>query len=104
MNMQDLYQGLLAAGYPVAYRQFRSAPPLPYMVYLYVGGDDFHADNSNYHPIGRYHIELYTAEKDPVAEVAAEDALRALGLTWSKDEAFIDSEDMHQVLYQVQLI
>ena len=60
MDAQGLYEGLLEAGYPVAYRQFKSAQAPPFVVYLFADDDDFKADNENYLPVGNYLVELYT--------------------------------------------
>ena len=104
MDAADLYEGLELAGYPVAYGKFRSAPELPYIVYVFIEAADLMADNTNYHGVGDYHVELYTANKDPTAEAAVETQLKALGLPFGKLEAFVESEDMYQVLYEVRLI
>jgi hypothetical protein len=104
MDAQDLFEGLELSGYPVAYRQFKSAQAPPFICYMFMDGDDFKADNQNYLAVGNFNVELYTNNKDPAAETAVETQLQALGLVWSKSEAFIDTEDMYQVLYQVQLI
>lgn len=104
MNAEDLYTGLTAAGYPVAYRAFKTAPALPYICYLFVTDDDFHADDANYQRIDEYAVELYSKVKDEAAEAAVESALASMGLTWSKSEVFIDSEDMYEVLYTVSVV
>lgn len=105
MTGQDLYEGLLTLGYPVAYREFKSAQEPPFIVYYFVDGADFKADNANYLPIGNYNIEFYSDKiKDPTAEAAIEAELGALGLVWAKSEGYIESEDMYEILYQVQVI
>lgn len=104
MDAQDLCEGLELTGYPVAYRQFKSAQGPPFVVYLFLDDEDFKADNRNYLPISNYHVELYTKNKDPAAESAVETQLEALGLTWAKSETFIETEKTHQVLYQVQIM
>lgn len=104
MSAQELYTGLLGAGYPVAYHQFRSAQEPPFVVYRFANSADLMADNENYQAVSDYFVELYTANKDPTAEAAVEAELKALGLTWAKEEAFIDTEDMYQILYTVRII
>lgn len=111
MNAQDLYEGLLTTGYPVAYRAFKDGPKddadnlvWPYICYLFVGSADFMADDSNYHGAGDYQVELYTEVKDLEAEAVVEAALVTLGLSWSKTEAYLDTEDMYEILYEVRLI
>lgn len=103
MNQGDLYQALLDTGYPVAYREFKQAPRLPYVCYLLTSSADFIADDQNYHPLSDFDIELYSEEKDQDAEAAVEDALRVTGLVWSKSETYIEIESMHQVTYSVRI-
>lgn len=104
MNAAQLHAGLKAAGMQVAYFAFKTAPSLPYICYRFVADEDFHADDVNYQGIDEYHVELYSKVKDPGAEAAVEAALAAMGLTWSKSETFIDSEDMHEVIYTVSVV
>lgn len=104
MTVEELAEGLEAAGYPLAYRAFKSAQEPPFVVYLFVSSADFLADDRNYQPIGDYHVELYTTNKDPTAEAAVEEQLQALGLAFSKLETYIDTEAMYQILYTVRIV
>ena len=107
MTLQELYAGLLDSGYPVTYRAFPeddNAPAPPFICYLFVGDADLYADDSNYQAIGEYHIELYTETKDVAAEAAVEAELATLGLTWTKAETYIDTEDLYQILYAVRIV
>lgn len=103
MEAQDLGVGLELTGYPVRYRQFKSAQAPPFICYFFVESADFMADNTNYAALGDYHVELYTKDKDLAAEAAVETQLKALGLVWLKAETFIDTEDMYMVLYEVRV-
>jgi hypothetical protein len=104
VNAQDLYDGLEATGYPVARRVFKSAPALPYIVYLFANSADLMADNENYQTLSDFQVELYSEDGDPEAEAAVEAALKGLGLTWAKSEAYIDSEQMVEILYEVRIV
>jgi hypothetical protein len=88
----------------VAYLQFHRHQEPPFIVYYYVSSADVAADNSNYLAVDGYNIELYTDAKDLAAEAAVEAQLKALGLVWRKSEFYIDTENMFEVLYQVELI
>lgn len=103
MEAQDLCDGLELTGYPVRYRQFKSAQAPPFICYFFVESADFMADNVNYLKMGDYYVEVYTEDKDLAAEAAVEAQLKALGLAWSKSETFIDTEDMYMVLYEVRV-
>jgi hypothetical protein len=106
VNAVDLGDALAGTGYPVTYREWKpgQVPSLPYVVYLFVSSADVMADNENFQGVGDYHVELYSANKDPTAEAAVEAQLRALGLAWSKLETYIDTEAMYQILYTVRIV
>ena len=90
---------------PVAYRAWREgdAPPLPYAVYYAGKTNNFGADGKVYFSAQRYTIELYTEEKDPAVERALEDRLNAAGIFWTKDETYIESEHMNEIIYEIEV-
>lgn len=109
MTQAELYQALKSLGMPVVYSHFDTdpdnpPPSPPYIAYLFIGNDDFIADNVNYKSIDNYQIELYTNKKDLASEKLVEDKLKELELPFTKLEAWIDSEELFQVLYQIQLV
>jgi hypothetical protein len=104
MTQIELLQELKAIGYPVAYFEFKTEPKPPYMVYLFVNGNDVMADNHNYAEISNFQIELYTAIKDLTAEKAVQDKLKDSRLAYTKSETKVESEDLYQVVYEVQII
>ena len=44
-------------------------------------------------------VELYTDDKDFTHESAIESALNGAGLVYSREETFIDSEKLYEVIY-----
>lgn len=104
MDAADLFEGLQGTGYAVAYDHFNSAQTPPFICYRYIESADIYADNHNYVPRGDYHVELYTNNKDPAAEAAVEAELEALELPFQKAEAFIETEQMYQILYQIRIM
>lgn len=102
--MEALLALLESSGLPVAYLKWDDPPEPPYLVYLFVEDNDLVADDSNYASIGSWQVELYGIRKDPAAEAAVESALRSAGLVWQKREAYVEAEDMHQVLYLFDMI
>lgn len=104
MTLADLRTILLTTGYPVAYSHFKSPPKPPYLVYVFAFGDDLIADNINYAEISRMQVELYTELKDETAEGKVQTALKSARLPYLKSETWIDSEKLHQVLYELSLI
>ena len=108
--MSYTYEGinslLGSIGYPYNYDFFpeNKVPAPPYMVFYYPNRDDFYADDSNYSHIEQLNIELYTDEKDFDAEAAVESVLESNGITFVKSEAYIDSENLYEVLYTMEVL
>jgi len=108
MNLQQLNTILQATGYPVAYFQFQetdneSLPEPPFIVYLSVYSSNLMADNQVYKEIDNVQIELYTDKKDMDAENKVAAVLNENELPYSTTEAFIDSENLYQKIYEVRL-
>lgn len=109
MTQDELFQGLKSIGIPVAYREFIStrehpAPPPPFITYQYSYSSDLIADNQNYKDIAHYQVELYAKQKDLPTEKLVEDKLKQMRLPYNKVEAFLDSEKLLQVVYEISLI
>ena len=54
-----------------------------------------------YHHFNRLAIEVYTDYKDPDTEAAIEEVLTAHELFYEKSEAWIETEKMYEVLYEL---
>ncbi len=104
MNLEELSDELDKLPFELAYHHFDSPPPLPYIVYLFTNADDLKADNINYVEISNIDIELYTDCKDLESEKLLEDKLKELETPYRKYEAYIKTENMYQVLYEIQII
>lgn len=104
MTQQELYTVLESTSYPVAYRSFVTSQQPPFIVYYFVASDDFYADGINYKRFSAWNIGLYTLHKNPSAEIAIETALSEAGIAWIKSEAWIESEDLLQVLYEIEIM
>ena len=104
MKQAELYQELKSLGLPVAYGSFKETQTPPFITYQFSYGSDLIADNQNYKEIENFQIELYTAIKHPPIESLVQDKLKELRLPYSKVEVFLDSEDLYQVIYEIQLM
>lgn len=104
MTQAELIQALKSLGMPVAYGEFTSLQTPPFICVQFAYSGDMFADNQNYLEAGYYQIELYTAKKDPAVEKLVQDKLKELRLPYSKIETWLDSENLRQVIYEVQLI
>ena len=105
-TFEEINNILESIGYPYNYDFFpeNKVPAPPYMVFYYPNRDDFYADDSNYSHIEQLNIELYTDEKDFDAEAAVESVLKSNGITFVKSEAYIDSENLYEVLYTMEVL
>lgn len=106
MTYEEIAAMVESIGLPWDYYQFDNdtAQPPPFVVYFFEESNDQYADNSNYQKIEGLTIELYSDDKDYEDERVIEDILRGAGLTWTKTETFIDSEKLHMVIYQMDVL
>lgn len=81
-----------------------SAPEPPYILFYYPNSNDFKADNINYSIITQLNIELYTPEKDFEAENAIESILKDNEIVYQKSESYLDSEQLYEVLYIMEVV
>lgn len=104
MTYLDIIDEMEALGFPCTYRSFKSSPPIPFMAVNFAYSNDIMADNHNYKDVGNYQLEYYNSIKYPPDEMKIEDRLKELRLPYTKTEAFLDSEDLYQIVYEIQLI
>ena len=64
---------------------------------------NFYADGVVYAVIDAVSIELYTDEKDHKLEERIEEIFKNYNVSWKKEETYIDSEQMYEVLYQMEV-
>lgn len=93
-------------GIPSAYYQFPegTAQATPFVCFFYSGDNDMKADDSNYRKIEHLIIELYTDNKDFELEQTVESVLASHGIVWTRDEEWIESERMLEVVYEMDVI
>ena len=106
MTDKQVADMIRSAGLQTAYYQYpvNQVPPLPYTVYYYPNTDNFGADDKVYTNISVLNIELYTKDKSPTVEAQLEAVLASNNLFWNKTEAYLDSEKMYEVLYEMEII
>lgn len=106
MTYTEIAEMVCGIGYPFAYYQFpdgtEQAPP--FICFFYPQSNDMYADDSNYQKIEHLIIELYTDNKDFEAEAKVEAALRDADLTWARSEEWLDTERMHEVIYETDVV
>jgi hypothetical protein len=92
-------------GLPFAYDHFAKgeSPKPPYLVFLYPRSSNFAADGTAYHKINRLNIELYSDIKSPKLETNIEAVLERHSIFYAKSEVWIESENLYEVLYEMEV-
>lgn len=106
MTFKEVSTMLSGVGIPTAYYQFPddTAQQPPFICFFYPNSNDVLADNSNYQKVEHLVIELYTDNKDFTLEASVESVLAQNGLVYTRDETYLDSERMFEVIYETDVI
>ena len=106
MTVQEINTALADVGIPYAYYQFNEAAAKepPFLCWYFGDSNDLYADNENYQGVSALTVELYTDYKDFALEQALEAVLKGMGLSWAKSETYIDSEKMHETVYETEVL
>lgn len=106
MMTQEAIENMLdETGIQYRYHHFETAEaiPPPFICWLLPGSDNFSADNRVYARTDELDIELYTDRKDTALEEQIEAVLDAHGIFWNKQEFYIETEKMYEVLYEMEV-
>ncbi len=92
-------------GLPFAYHHFAEgeSPAPPFLLFLSPGENTFSADNVAYFSFKQLDVELYTDKKQPELEEQVESVLSQHEIYYTKAETFIDSEELYEVLYEMEV-
>lgn len=106
MTTNEVAAMVAEIGVPYAYYQFPegTGQETPFICFFYSFNNDVKADNSNYQKIEHLIIELYTDNKDFDLERRVESVLASHGMVYSRDEEWIESERMLEVVYEMDVI
>lgn len=106
MTYKEVATMIRSIGLPFAYHQFNedTAVAPPFVCFSYPASNDLQADNINFQRIEQLNIDLYSDDKDFDNEAAVEAVLLNNGMSWEKNESYIDSERMYMVSYQTEFI
>ena len=99
MTHQEIIELLEKSGLPFAYDHFveGESPKPPFLVFLYPNSSNFVADGKVYFKKRKVNVELYTDLKE------VEAVLDECGLFYEKSEVWIESENLYEVLYQMEV-
>lgn len=102
--MDEVTELLEQSGIPFAYDHFAEGegPDPPFLCYRTPNSVNFSADGCVYFRVDVIDIELYTDKKDVALEQRLERLLSASGIFWNKDEYWIESEKLYEVIYEFQ--
>ena len=105
MTHQEVLEMMDEMKLPYAYHHFveGESPEPPFLVFLYPSSDNFAADGMVYFKVNRLNIELYTDLKDVELEETVEAVLDKHGIFYEKSEVWIESENLYEVLYQMEV-
>ena len=105
MTHQEVLKMMDEMKLPYAYHHFveGESPDPPFLVFLYPNSDNFAADGMVYFKVNRLNIELYTDLKDVELEEIVEAVLDKHGIFYEKSEVWIESENLYEVLYQMEV-
>ena len=105
MTHEEVMAVMEEIGLPYAYHHFveGESPEPPFLVFLYPNSDNFAADGMVYFKVNRLNIELYTDLKDVELEETVEAVLDKHGIFYEKSEVWIESENLYEVLYQMEV-
>lgn len=85
-------------GMPIAFDHFKTPQTLPYLVYIVTTNDGFAADNKTFHIVPELQLELYTEQKDMDKEATVEAIID--DFYYTKEEEYLDDEQMYMVAYR----
>ena len=96
MTFKEVNTMLAGINVPTAYHHFaeNTGQQPPFICFYFDGSRDQYADDSNYQKIEHLIIELYTDNKDFTLEATVESALASSGLTWTRNETYIETEQI----------
>lgn len=76
---------------------------MPYITYYSPGTENFSADGIVYQEIIELDVEFYSEKKDLEGEEKISDWLTENGLYYEKQEYYIESEKMIQVIFETEI-
>lgn len=105
MSYEEIVTMLGGMGLPFAYHHYAEgeSPEPPFVIYLSPGSDNFSADGKVYFKVKQLDVELYTDKKMPELEERLEAIFDRYGLFYEKNESYIESEKLYEVLYEMEV-
>ncbi len=102
MGLDELYEKLKTLGIPCAYHHFIQKVSPPYVVYIDDESESISADAKNF-GLRRY-VRVYLCTEDSMPDLEARLEAVLDGCAFDKTKLWLDSEEMYQVSYDLELI
>ncbi|MDE6780458.1 MAG: hypothetical protein K2J40_03240 [Ruminococcus sp.] len=105
MTQEEIHEMMLEIGLPSAYEHFseNENPSLPFLIWSIEGENTFSADNHMYYSSLQLNISLYNDEKSHETEAEVERVLKHHHIFYNKSEAWIESEKLYEILYEMEV-
>lgn len=105
MNVEEIESMLEEIGIEYRYHHFEESEAVnpPFICWITPGNNNFAADGKVYAKSIELDIELYTDQKDMLLEEKVEQVLEEHEIYWKKTETYIESENMYEVLYEMEV-
>lgn len=106
MTYKEISEMIVSIGLPCSFYQFPDNTPQtpPFICWVYPNDNDFLADNTNYQKIERVQLELYTVTKSISQETAVESVLASNGIVWTREDGFLDDEQLHMTVWRFDVV
>ncbi len=105
MGREEFEKILDQIGLPYRYHHFETPEAVAPPFLAWICGEDniFYADGKPYFLTQGIDLELYTDQKDFDLEKKVEAVLREHEIGWRKSEDYIETENMYEVLYEIEV-
>ena len=106
MSIDEIKQMLDEMGIEYRYHHFETEAAIapPFLIWILPESNNFMADGITYQGIQELDLELYTDNKNFVLEKTVENVLNSHEIPWNKKELYIESENMYEILYEMEVI
>ena len=104
MTLAELNTALQELNVPVAYNVFKEPQVPPYICFLVI---EYYYKYSSYgkdyvqNPVVR--VEYYSKNKDISAETDIETLLEENGISWDKEDGYLDTERLYMTTWEFEL-
>jgi hypothetical protein len=105
MSEEEIVAMIESMHLPYAYHHYAEgeAPALPYLIYTYPQSIPYAADDGVYVQGSSVQLELYSETRDLSVERRIEHILDDNDLVYRKSEVYIESENLYEIIYEMEV-